>query len=303
MRPENFNDLYAFLVVARQGSFTKAANEMGLTSSALSQTISALEARLGVRLLSRTTRSIAPTAAGERLLQKLSSSFSSIGEELYALQELGERLIGSFRITTVAHAAETVLWPKLQPLLLQYPDIQVEISVDYRLVDIVAERFDAGVRLGRLIDKDMVAVRISPDKRMAAVATPDYFEGRKTPTHPSDLGSHTCINFRLPSTGTLLTWPFERDGVALSVPVAGQCTFNGSGLVLQAALGGAGIGLVPEDLVNDHLRAGRLVRVLEDWCKPLDGYHLYYPSRRQSSRAFQLLVDTLKHRAKGLMLA
>ncbi|KVF64851.1 MULTISPECIES: LysR family transcriptional regulator [Burkholderia cepacia complex] len=297
MRPENFNDLYAFLVVARQRSFTKAANEMGTSSSALSQTISALEARLGVRLLSRTTRSVAPTTAGERLLQKLSMGFGSIGDELEALLELRERPVGSFRLTTVGHAAETILWPKLLPLLKAYPEIQVEVSVDYRMVDIVAERFDAGVRLGGLIDKDMVAVRISPDKRMAVVATPDYFRGRTAPRHPTELGSHTCINLRIPSTGTLLPWSFERDGVVLSVPVAGQCTFNGSGLVLQAALGGIGVGCVPEDIAEEHVRAGRLVRTLEDWCKPLDGYHLYYPSRRQPNRAFQLLVDALKYRA------
>ena len=297
MRPENFNDLYAFLVVARQRSFTKAANEMGTSSSALSQTISALEARLGVRLLSRTTRSVAPPTAGERLLQKLSMGFGSIGDELEALLELRERPVGSFRLTTVGHAAETILWPKLLPLLKAYPEIQVEVSVDYRMVDIVAERFDAGVRLGGLIDKDMVAVRISPDKRMAVVATPDYFRGRTAPRHPTELGSHTCINLRIPSTGTLLPWSFERDGVVLSVPVAGQCTFNGSGLVLQAALGGIGVGCVPEDIAEEHVRAGRLVRTLEDWCKPLDGYHLYYPSRRQPNRAFQLLVDALKYRA------
>ncbi|MGM3411862.1 LysR family transcriptional regulator [Ralstonia holmesii] len=296
MRPENFNDLYAFLVVARESSFTKAANEMGMTSSALSQRISALEARLGVRLLSRTTRSVAPTTAGERLLQKLSSGFGSIENELEALQELRDRPAGAVRLTTVGHAAETVLWPKLLPLIKAYPEIQVEISVDYRLVDIVAERFDAGVRLGGLIDKDMVAIRISPDKRMAVVATTDYFCDHEVPRHPSELGSHTCINLRLPSTGALLPWSFERDGVVLSVPVAGQYIFNGSGLVLQAVLSGAGIGCVPEDIAEEHVRAGHLVRILEDWCKPLDGYYLYYPSRRQPSRAFQLLVDALKHR-------
>jgi DNA-binding transcriptional LysR family regulator len=292
----NLNDLLAFLAVARERSFTRAAAKLGVSQSALSHTIRGLEARLGLRLLTRTTRSVSPTEAGERLLQTVGPRFEEIEVELDALSELRDKPAGTIRITTGEHAAETILWPKLAKLLPKYPDIKVEIAVDYGLTDIVAERYDAGVRYGEQVAKDMIAVRIAPDMRFAAVGAPSYFAKRPPPGKPQDLVGHTCINLRLPTYGGLYAWEFERGHQELKVRVDGQLVFNTLAPILTAALGGFGLAYVPEDLAEPHIAKGRLKRVLEDWCAPFPGYHLYYPSRRQSSPAFALLVDALRYR-------
>jgi len=296
MPRERFDDLLAFLAVARAGSFTRAAAQLGVSQSALSHTVRALESRLGVRLLTRTTRSVAPTESGERLLHTVGPRFEEIAAELAAVRDLRDKPAGTIRITTAGHAAETVLWPTLARLLPDYPEIKVEISVDYGLIDIVAPRYDAGVRLGEQVEKDMIAVRIGPDLRMAVVGTPGYFARRPPPQTPQDLATHDCINLRLPTYGELLTWEFERDGQALNARVEGQWVFSSSLPMLEAALAGCGLAYLPEDMALEHVAAGRLVRVLEDWCAPFTGYHLYYPSRRQSSRALALVVDALRHR-------
>ena len=296
MPRESFDDLLGFLAVARAGSFTRAAAQLGVSQSALSHSVRALESRLGVRLLTRTTRSVAPTQTGERLLRTLGPRFDEIAAELAAVRDLRDKPAGTIRITTAGYAAETILWPKLARLLPDYPEIKVEISVDYGLIDIVARRFDAGVRLGEQVEKDMIAVRIGPDLRMAVVATPGYFAQRPPPQTPQDLAAHECINLRLPTYGELLTWEFERDGQALNARVEGQWVFSSSPPMLKAALAGFGLAYLPEDMVLEHLAAGRLERVLEAWCAPFTGYHLYYPSRRQSSRALALVVEALRHR-------
>jgi DNA-binding transcriptional LysR family regulator len=296
MPRERFDDLLAFLAVARAGSFTRAAAQLGVSQSALSHTVRALESRLGVRLLTRTTRSVAPTESGERLLHTVGPRFEEIAAELAAVRDLRDKPAGTIRITTAGHAAETVLWPTLARLLPDYPEIKVEISVDYGLIDIVARRYDAGVRLGEQVEKDMIAVRIGPDLRMAVVGTPGYFARRPPPQTPQDLATHDCINLRLPTYGELLTWEFERDGQALNARVEGQWVFSSSLPMLEAALAGCGLAYLPEDMALEHVAAGRLVRVLEDWCAPFTGSHLYYPSRRQSSRALALVVDALRHR-------
>jgi len=296
MPRESFDDLLGFLAVARAGSFTRAAAQLGVSQSALSHSVRALESRLGVRLLTRTTRSVAPTQTGERLLRTLGPRFDEIAAELAAVRDLRDKPAGTIRITTAGHAAETILWPKLARLLPDYPEIKVEISVDYGLIDIVARRFDAGVRLGEQVEKDMIAVRIGPDLRMAVVGTPGYFARRPPPQTPQDLAAHDCINLRLPTYGELLTWEFERDGQALNARVEGQWVFSSSPPMLKAALAGFGLAYLPEDMVLEHLAAGRLERVLEAWCAPFTGYHLYYPSRRQSSRALALVVEALRHR-------
>ncbi|WFU01507.1 LysR family transcriptional regulator [Rhizobium sp. CB3171] len=290
------NDLIAFLAVAREQSFTKAAAKLGVSQSALSHTIRGLEARLGLRLLTRTTRSVSPTEAGERLLVTIGPRFDEIENELAALSEFREKPAGTIRITAGEHAAETILWPALETLLPQYPDVHVEIIVDYGLTDIVAERYDAGVRLGEQVAKDMIAVRIGPDMRMAAVGAPAYFENRPKPQTPQDLTGHNCINLRLPTYGGIYAWEFEKDGRELKVRVEGQLVFNNIALRLNAALAGLGLAYLPEDIVQPHLHDGRLVRVLEDWCPPFAGYHLYYPSRRQASPAFALVVNALRRR-------
>jgi len=296
MARENFNDLLAFVTVAREGSFTRAAAQLGVSQSALSHTIRGLEARLGLRLLTRTTRSVSPTEAGERLLLTVAPRFDEIESELAALSELREKPAGTIRITTAEHAADTVIWPKLAKFLPDYPDIKVEISINYGLTDIVAERFDAGVRLGDQVAKDMIAVRIAPDMNMAVVGSPDYFAKRPRPQTPHDLAAHNCINLRLPTYGGLLVWEFEKDGHALNVRAEGQLVFNSSTPRLRAALAGFGLALLPEDMVLEHVAAGRLNRVLDDWCPTYPGYHIYYPSRRQSSPAFALVVDALRYR-------
>ncbi|MEK1865303.1 LysR family transcriptional regulator [Rhizobium leguminosarum] len=290
------NDLIAFLAVARAQSFTKAAGKLGVSQSALSHTIRGLEERLGLRLLTRTTRSVAPTEAGERLLVSIGPRLDEIESELAALSAFREKPAGTIRINAGEHAADAVLWPALQKLLPDYPDINVEIIVDYGLTDIVAERYDAGVRLGEQVAKDMIAVRIGPDMRMAVVGAPAYFDTRPKPLTPQNLTDHNCINLRLPTYGSVYAWEFEKDGRELRVRVEGQLIFNNIALRLNAVLAGLGLAYMPEDLVEAHLADGRLVRVLEDWCLPFSGYHLYYPSRRHTSPAFALVVDALRYR-------
>lgn len=296
MQRGNLDDLVAFLAVARERSFTKAAAKLGVSQSALSHTIRDLEARLGVRLLTRTTRSVSPTEAGERLLGTVGPRFEEIEAELTAVSELREKPAGTIRMTATDYAADTILWPKLTKFLQQYPDIKVEITIDYGLTDIVAGRFDAGVRSGEQVAKDMIAVRIGPDMRVAVVGAPAYFRTRSEPKKPQDLIAHNCINLRLPTHGGLYAWEFEKGARELKVRAEGQLIFNGTFQMLNAALAGFGLAYVPEDLAQPYIAKGRLKRVLEDWCPPYSGYHLYYPSRRQSSAAFALLVDALRYR-------
>ncbi len=293
----NLDDLIAFLAVGRERSFTKAAAKLGVSQSALSHTIRALEARLGIRLLSRTTRSVAPTEAGERLLHNLGPRFDEIDAELAALSELRDKPAGTIRITATEYAVDTILWPKLMKFLRHYPDIKVEMFIDNGLTDIVAQRYDAGVRVGEQVAKDMIAVRIGPDVRMAVVGSPSYFKNRPEPKKPQDLIGHNCINLRLSTHGGLYAWEFEKGAREMKVRVEGQLVFNGTFQMLNAALAGLGLAYVPDDLTQRHLAKGRLKRVLEDWCQPFAGYHLYYPSRRQSSAAFALLVDALRYRS------
>ncbi|WP_347341486.1 LysR family transcriptional regulator [Bradyrhizobium pachyrhizi] len=282
--------------MARERSFTRAAARLGVSQSALSHTMRALEERLGVRLLTRTTRSVAPTAAGERLLQGIGPRFEEIEAELSALSALREKPAGTIRINAGEHAAETILWPALAEFLPRYPDIKVDLTVDNGLANIVAERFDAGVRLGEQLAKDMIAVRIGPDFRMAVVGAPSYFKRRERPKRPQDLTQHACINIRLPTHGGIYAWEFERRGRPLKVRVDGQLVFNSTPLRIKAALAGLGLAYIAEDQVRAQLAKGQLIQVLDDWCTPFPGYHLYYPSRRQSSPAFALLVDALRYR-------
>jgi DNA-binding transcriptional LysR family regulator len=298
MPRHDLNDLLAFAAVARERSFTKAAAQLGVSQSALSHTIRGLEERLGLRLLTRTTRSVAPTQAGDRLYQTVGPRFAEIEAEVAALSELRDKPAGTVRITAGEHAANATLWPALEKILPSYPDIKVEITVDYGLTDIVAERFDAGVRLGEQVAKDMIAVRIGADLRMAVVGSRSYFERRKRPQTPRDLTAHECINLRLPTYGGLYTWEFEKNKREVKVHVEGQLVFNNIALRLAAALAGLGLAYLPEDQVEADIAAGRLVRVLGDWCAPFSGYHLYYPSRRQSSPAFARVVESLRYRRK-----
>lgn len=296
MQRGHLDDLYAFLAVARERSFTKAAARLGVSQSALSHTLRALETRLGVRLLTRTTRSVAPTAAGERLVHTLGPRFEEIEAELAAVGELRRKPAGSLRITATEYVTEAILLPKLARLLRDYPDIKVEITADYGLTDIVAQRYDAGVRSGEQVGKDMIAVRIGPDMRMAVVGAPAYFRNRPEPKRPQDLLGHNCINLRLPTHGGLYAWEFQKGGRELKVRVDGQLTFNTTAQMLAAALAGCGLTYVPEGLVQPHVAKGRLRRVLADWCPAFSGYHLWYPSRRQSSAAFSLVVEALRWR-------
>jgi DNA-binding transcriptional LysR family regulator len=299
MPRSNINDLLAFLAVARERSFTRAAAKFGVSQSALSHTIRGLEDRLGLRLLTRTTRSVSPTEAGERLLLSVGPRLQEIENELAALSELRDKVAGTIRITAGEHAADAVLWPALERLLPDYPDINIEITVDYGLTDIVAERYDAGVRLGEQVAKDMIAVRIGPEMRMAVVAAPEYFKNRPKPLSPHELTDHRCINLRLPTYGGLYAWEFEKDGRALKARVEGRLVFNTGALRQSAVLAGLGLAYMPEDAARPHLAARRLVRVLEDWCPPFPGYHLYYPSRRQPSAAFVVLVEALRYRRQS----
>ncbi|WDS36494.1 LysR family transcriptional regulator [Pseudoxanthomonas sp.] len=295
MARENFNDLMVFVTVAREGSFTRAAAQLGLSQSALSHTVRALEARLGIRLLTRTTRSVSMTEAGERLFDTLAPRFEEIESELSAITEYRDRPAGTVRITTAGHAANHYIWPKLSKVLPEYPDLKVELTVDYGLADIVAQRYDIGIRLGGAIAKDMIAVPISPPQRMAVVAVPDYFTQHAIPLHPGDLAQHNCIGLRLPTHGGLLQWDFDKDGEEVKVRVDGQWTFNGSDAILRAALAGGGLAFLPDTMLIDHVREGRLQRVLEDWCEVFEGYYAYYPSRRQSSSALKVVINALRH--------
>jgi len=294
MIKRNLNDLLYFVTIAREGSFTRAAALLGVTQSALSQAISGLEARLQIRLLTRTTRSVSPTAAGERLLQAIGHRFDEIDAELEELTEMRDKPAGTVRITCGDHVLRTTLLPKLTPLLLEYPDIKMEFDVNYGFRDIVADRFDAGVRLGDTIDKDMIAMPIGPPIRMAVAASPAYFAEHPEPANPRDLMNHKCINMRMQSGGGLYVWEFERRGHTLNVRVDGQLTFNTSPNIVDAALAGLGVAWLPEEEFAPHIEDGRLVRVLEDWCPPFPGYYLYYPSRRQPSPAFSLVVNALR---------
>jgi DNA-binding transcriptional LysR family regulator len=296
MQRTNLNDLTAFLTVARERSFTRAAAKLSLSQSSLSHIIRDLETRLGIRLLTRTTRSVSPTDAGERLLDTVGPRLEEVEAELTSLSNLRNAPSGTIRITSIDHATDTVLWPKIMPLLRRYPDIKVEIITDYGLTDIVAQRYDAGVRSGEQVAKGMIAVRIGPDMRMAAVAAPSYFKTRPEPKIPQELTHHNCINLRLPTHGGQYAWEFEKGNRELRVRVDGQLTFNGTPQILSAALSGFGLAYVPADLAQPYLARKRLRRVLEDWCPPYPGYHLYYPSRRQPSAAFSLLVDALRYR-------
>jgi DNA-binding transcriptional LysR family regulator len=303
MARDNLTDLSAFLAVARERSFTRAAAKIGVTQSALSQTIRELEERLGIRLLTRTTRSVAPTEAGERLLRTVGPRLEEINAELAALGELRDKPAGTIRITATENAAASVLWPALATFLPDYPDIKVEIAIDYGLTDIVAERFDAGVRPGETVAKGMIAVRIAPDMRMAVVGAPAYFEKQQRPRAPQDLTTHNCINLRLPTHGGLYTWEFEKGARELRVRVEGQLVFGTTALIIDAALAGFGLAYLTEKQVEPYLKDGRLVRVLGDWCPPFSGYHLYYPSRRQPAPAFALLVEKLRYRGVNAAVA
>lgn len=295
MADDIFNDLAAFAAIARERSFTRAAALLGVSPSALSQTMRALEERLGVRLLTRTTRSVSTTEAGERILATIAPRFDEIRAEVSALNALRDKPAGTVRITSSEHAAETILWPRLAPVLRRHPDIKLEIYIDHSFTNIAAERFDAGVRLGESLEKDMVAIRIGPDGRLIAVAAPSYFKRRAIPKSPQDLVKHSCINLRLSTQGGLYPWEFEKDGRPLRVRVDGQLIFNSMRPMVTAALAGFGIAFVAEDIVRGEINRGKLVQVLDDWCQSFSGFHLYYPSRRQNSRAFQLVADALRY--------
>jgi DNA-binding transcriptional LysR family regulator len=296
MQRDDLVDLNAFLAVAEERSFTRAAAKLGTSQSALSHTVRRLEARLGIRLLSRTTRNVMPTEAGERLLLTLGPALDEIDAELAALGELREKPAGTVRITTGEHAANMILWPALEKLLPHYPDLKVELSLSQGLANIVEERFDAGVRLGEQVAKDMIAVRIGPDIRMAAVGAPAYFAERPAPPTPQDLAHHKCINLRLPTAGGLYAWEFSKNGREIRVRVDGQLVFDSTPMIVKAAIAGFGVALVMEDHVRGQLADGSLVRVLADWCEPFSGYHLYYPTRRQASPAFTVLLEALRYR-------
>jgi DNA-binding transcriptional LysR family regulator len=299
MKRAELGDLAAFLAVAEERNFTRAAARLGTSQSALSHTIKRLETRLGLRLLSRTTRSVAPTEAGDRLIETLAPAFSDIDGRLAALTALREKPAGTVRITSSEHAAETVLWPVLARLLPDYPDLKVEIAIEPGFVDIVAERYDAGVRLGEAVGRDMIAVPIGPRKRMVVVGSPAYLARNPRPKNPRDLARHNCINLRMRSSGRLYAWEFEKAGRAVNVRVDGQLIFDNLHLCVRAAIAGMGLTFVPEDCVEEDVARGRLVKLLTDWSQPFPGYHLYYPSRRLQSPAFALLVEALRWRSKA----
>lgn len=295
MLRENFNELQLFLVVARERSFTKAAGKLGVTQSALSHAMKALEERLNIWLLTRTTRSVAPTEAGERLIACLEPRIADLEQELDSLIQLNGIASGNIRLTSGEHAARSLVWPKLKPFLREYPEIHVELMVDNGFVDIVEGRFDAGIRLGESVNKDMVAVRIGPDIRMAIVAAPSYFADHPAPETPHDLQDHRCINMRLPTVGGLYHWEFEKDGKPLRVRVEGQLTVNLLPERIDAALSGFGLACVPENMIQDYVKSGALIQVLQAWCPFFPGYYLYYPSRKQHPPAFALMIDALRH--------
>lgn len=296
MRRDSLNDFLGFIAVAREQSFTKAAAKLGVSQSALSYTVRTLEGRLGVRLLTRTTRSVGLTEAGERLLGSIGPRFDEIETEIAAIGEWRDKPAGTIRITAVEHAAETIIWPAIAKLLPSYPDIDVEIISDYALTDIVTDRFDAGVRMGEHVDRDMISVPIAPELHLIIVGSPAYFENREVPIVPQDLTEHSCIGLRLPTNGGLYNWPFQKDGRELQVRVRGRAAFNTGAMMKSAALSGLGLAMLPEDTMREDIRAGRLVQVLADWTPPRPGYHLYYPSRRQHSPAFALVLEALRFR-------
>ncbi|NDL62027.1 LysR family transcriptional regulator [Acerihabitans arboris] len=295
MARKNFSQVLAFINVVREGSFTRAAALLGVTPSALSHAISGLEAQVGVQLLTRTTRSISTTEAGERLFLNVSTRLEEIDAELGVVDALRDKPVGTVRITSAEHAANSYLWPKLSKILGEYPDIDVEITIDYQMADIVSQRYDAGVRMGNQVAKDMIAVRIGPDMRIAVVGSPDYFGKRTMPRTPHDLAQHNCINLRLPTHGGLMPWDFDKDGQQVKLRVTGQWVFNNSSSIVRAALAGHGLAFVPEDMVLEHIAEGRLIRLLDDWCAPYPGYHLYYPNRREFSPALSIIIDALRY--------
>ncbi|QJD90908.1 LysR family transcriptional regulator [Duganella dendranthematis] len=298
MVKESMDDLGAFLLVATQRSFTRAAAQLGISQPALSAKITGLEARLGVRLLTRSTRSVATTEAGERLFKSIGPHFDGIASGLNALSELRDKPVGSVRITSVEHASQTILLPALAPLLADYPDITVEIINDYSLADIVADRFDAGVRLGEQVAQDMIAVRIGSDFKQCVVGSPAYFKKYGKPKAPHELTEHRCIALRLPTSGGVWSWPFVKEGREIKVRPGAQLAFNTIALQLDSCLAGLGLGYLPDDVVKEHIAAGRLQRVLAEWSAPMSGYHLYYPSRRQPTAAFSLVVAALSLRGR-----
>lgn len=295
MRKPDFNDLVWFQAVAELRSFTKAAARIGVAQSTLSHTIRQLETRMGFPLLTRTTRNVALTTAGERLLATVAPRLAEIEDEIAELMVLRDTPTGSIRLTLSDHALESVVWPKLKPVLAAYPDIKVEFSLDSSFRNIVEDGFDAGVRLGESIEKDMIAVRIGPDWRLVAVASSAYFKAHGVPEHPQDLLRHNCINMRHITAGGLYAWEFEKDGRPLRVRIDGQLTFNNSYAMIDAAVNGLGIAYVPENIVAAQLKAGILVQTLDDWSPFFEGYYLYYPSRRQKLPVFKLLADALRH--------
>jgi DNA-binding transcriptional LysR family regulator len=295
MTTESYDQLAIFSVVAKERSFTRAAAKLGMSQPALSRAMRQLEERLGVRLLARTTRSVSATEAGEHLLKVIAPRFEEINDELALLSEFRDKPAGKLRITAGEHAAVTILQPVLAKLLPDNPDLNIEVIVDYGLTDIVAEGYDAGIRLGEQVAKDMIAVRVGPDMRMAVVGSPDYFARYSRPKTPRDLTRHNCIAIRLPTYGGIFPWEFEKKGQELKVRVEGQLVFNNIAMRLDAVLKGLGLAYMPEDLVQTHVAEGRLIRVLSDWCEPFAGYHLYYPSRRQTSPAFTLFRDALRY--------
>ena len=295
MLKDNFNDLFYLIVVARERSFTRAAAKLGVSQSALSHAIRGLEERLQIRLLTRTTRSVAPTDAGEALINSIGPRFKEIEEELIALTDMRDRVAGNIRITLGEHALHSTVWPAIKPFLDAYPDVKMELTIDNTLTDIVSERYDAGIRLGEQVARDMVAVRIGPDWRMVVVGSPGYFSRHGKPQTPHDLQQHNCFNMRLPTLGGLYAWEFSRDGQPMRVRVEGQLTFNNLASRVEAATSGMGLTLVPEDCVAQAVSEGKLETVLDDWCEPFPGYYLYYPSRKQHTAAFSLLIDALRY--------
>jgi DNA-binding transcriptional LysR family regulator len=293
---ENINDILAFLAVARERSFTRAAAKLGVSQSALSHTIRALETRLGVRLLTRTTRSVSPTEAGERLMQSVAPRLEEIEAEIAAVSELGDKVAGTIRITAVDHVIDSVLWPRLARVLHQYPDLCLEISTDYRMVDIAAERYDIGVRWGDQVQQDMVAVRLTADEPTTIVGAPQYLKAHGVPASLQDLMRHNCITLRLSSSGGIYAWELRHGGRNMEARVSGQLIFNGAYQMLHAALSGYGLAFLPESLTQPHVDAGRLVRVMDDWCPAFPGLHAYYPSRRNSSRALKVVVEAIRYR-------
>lgn len=296
MARENINDILVFIAVARERSFTRAAAKLGMTQSALSHIVRSLEARLGVRLLTRTTRSVSPTEAGERLLLNVAPRIDEIEAEIAAVSDLGDKPAGTIRITAIDNVIDNVLWPRLAPLLPQYPDLHVEITADYRMVDIAADRYDIGVRYGDQVEKDMVAVRLTPDVQTMIVASPAYFAWHSIPASPQDLMKQNCITLRLASSGGIYAWELEREGQAQELRVRGQAMFTTGYHMLNAALSGCGIAYLTEDLAASHVREGRLVSVMQDWCPKFPGLHAYYPSRRHASRALALVIDAIRHK-------